>query len=126
MGSGIYSGIISLTKGDYKYTASISKAGKMLRVFSGRFTVGESEIEFSVTNMNAKLLREIAQKTNGIFLLPDEVDSLDKIISSVEEFKATIVENRREYILWSRYETLFAVIFFLSVEWFLRKRFGLA
>jgi hypothetical protein len=76
--------------------------------------------------MNAKLLREIAQKTNGIFLLPDEVDSLDKIISSVEEFKATIVENRREYILWSRYETLFAVIFFLSVEWFLRKRFGLA
>jgi len=126
VGSGIYSGGISLTKGDYKYTASISKARKTLKVFSGRFTVGESEIEFSVTNMNVKLLREIAQKTKGVFLLPDEVDSLDKIINSAEEFKATVVEDRKEYILWSRYETLFAVIFLLSVEWFLRKRFGLA
>ncbi len=126
IGSGIYSGGIALTKGDYKYIASISKAGKTLKVFTGRFTVGESEIEFSITNMNSKLLREIAQKTNGLFLLPNEVDSLAEIINSTDEFKAIIVESKREYILWSRYETLFVVIFILSVEWFLRKRFGLA
>ncbi len=126
IGFGLYSGSINLSKGDYRYEAVVSRRGRDLKSFSGRFTVGESEVEFLNTRMDARLLREIAQKTGGAFLTPNEIDDLQKFISSLPDFKPAVVERRREYILWSRIEPLLIVIILLSVEWFLRKRYGLA
>ncbi len=126
IGFGLYSGSIDLSKGDYRYEAVVSRRGRDLKSFSGRFTVGESEVEFLNTRMDARLLREIAQKTGGAFLTPNEIDDLQKFISSLPDFKPAVVERRREYILWSRIEPLLVVIILLSVEWFLRKRYGLA
>ncbi len=97
-----------------------------MKSFSGRFTVGESEVEFLNTRMDARLLREIAQKTGGAFLTPNEIGDLHKFISSLPDFKPAVVERRKEYILWSRIEPLLIVIILLSIEWFLRKRYGLA
>jgi hypothetical protein len=126
VGFGLYSGSINLSRGDYRYEAVVSRRGMDLKNFSGRFTVGESEVEFLNTRMDVKLLREIAQKTGGEFLTPDEIDNLPKIISSLPDFKPAVVERRREYILWSRIEPLLIVVILLSIEWFLRKRYGLA
>ncbi len=126
VGFGLYSGSVNLSRGDYRYEAVVSRKGKDLKDFSGRFTVGESEVEFLNTRMDVKLLREIAQKTRGEFLTPDEIDNLPKIISSLPDFKPAVIERRREYVLWSRVEPLLIVIILLSIEWFLRKRYGLA
>lgn len=126
VGFGLYSGSIKLSKGDYRYEAVVSRRGKELKNFSGRFTVGESEVEFLNTRMDAKLLREISQKTGGEFLTPDKIDDLPKIISSLPDFKPALVERKKEYVLWSRFEPLLIVIILLSMEWFLRKRYGLA
>ncbi|MFN3135632.1 MAG: hypothetical protein ACK44H_08700 [Candidatus Kryptonium sp.] len=124
--AGVYSGNLNLSKGDYRYEANISRRGKVLRNFSGRFTVGESEIEFLNTRMDSKLLREIALKSGGLFLKPEEIDMLSELITSVSDFKPAVVERKREYVLRSRVEPLIIVIVLLSIEWFLRKRFGLA
>jgi len=124
--AGIYSGSLSLLKGDYRYEANVSRRGKVLRDFSGRFTVGESEVEFLNTRMDSKLLREIAFKSGGLFLKPDEIEILGELITSGADFKPAIVEKKREYVLRSRLEPLMIVIVLLSIEWFLRKRFGLA
>ncbi len=126
IGFGLYSGSINLSKGDYRYEAVVSRSGRDLKSFSGRFTVSESEVEFLNTRMDARLLREIAQKTGGAFLTPNEIGDLHKFISSLPDFKPAVVERRKEYILWSRIEPLLIVIILLSIEWFLRKRYGLA
>jgi len=124
--SGIYSGSVNLSKGDYGYEAKISRRGRGLKNFSGRFTVGESEVEFLNTRMDSRLLREIASRTGGTFLTAEEISTLPKLISSLPDFKPAVVERRKEYILWSRFEPLLVVIVLLSIEWFLRKRYGLA
>ncbi|CUS96967.1 vWA domain-containing protein [Candidatus Chrysopegis kryptomonas] len=126
IGSGIYSGGIQIQKGDYRYEASILRRGKLLKNFSGRFTVGETEIEFLKTQMDAGLLREIAQRTGGVFITSEKIDILTELISSQPNFKPEIVEKRDEFILWSRFEPLIAIIILLSIEWYLRKRYGLA
>ncbi|MCS7230052.1 MAG: VWA domain-containing protein [Candidatus Kryptonium sp.] len=123
---GVYSGGINLLRGDYRYEASILRRGKVLRNFSGRFTVGEAEVEFLNTRMDAKLLREIATRTGGVFISSEKVDTLGGIINSLSDFKPAIVERKMEYILWSRFEPLAIVIILLSIEWFMRKRMGLA
>lgn len=122
---GVYSGNVYLPKGDYKYEADISRKGKTLKNFVGRFTVGEIEIEFLNTRMDSKLLREIASKTGGVFLSKDEISALSKLIPTIPDFKSALVEKKKEYILWSRFEPLVIVIVLLSIEWFLRKRSGL-
>ncbi len=126
IGSGIYSGSIQIKKGDYKYEANILRQGKLLKNFSGRFTVGETEIEFLKTQMDAGLLREIAQRTGGVFITGEKIDTLKVLIQSLQDFKPEIVEKRNEFILWSRIEPMIAVIVLLSIEWYLRKRYGLA
>ncbi|CUS81565.1 hypothetical protein JGI13_00691 [Candidatus Kryptonium thompsonii] len=60
------------------------------------------------------------------FLKPDEIEILGELITSGADFKPAIVEKKREYVLRSRLEPLMIVIVLLSIEWFLRKRFGLA
>ncbi len=126
IGNGIYSGGVNIQKGDYRYEANIFRREKLLKNFSGRFTVGESEIEFLKTQMDANLLREIAQRTGGVFITVEKIDTLTEIISSLSDFKPEIVEKRDEFILWSRLEPLIAIIVLLSIEWYLRKRYGLA
>ncbi|CUS91772.1 hypothetical protein [Candidatus Kryptobacter tengchongensis] len=123
---GVYSGGVYLSKGDYRYEVNVSsRSGKVLKNFVGRFTVGEAEIEYLNTRVDSKLLREIASKTNGVFLSSDEIDALGKLIASISDFKPSIIEKKREYFLWSRFEPLIMVIIFLSVEWFMRKKMGL-
>ena len=58
--------------------------------------------------------------------IPDEIEILGELITSGADFKPAIVEKKREYVLRSRLEPLMIVIVLLSIEWFLRKRFGLA
>ncbi len=124
--AGIYSGSLSFSKGDYRYEASVSRRGKVLKNFVGRFTVGESEVEFLNTRADSKLLREIASKSGGVFLRQDEIEMLSELITSTADFKPAVVERKSEYVLRLRFEPLVIVIVLLSIEWFLRKRFGLA
>jgi hypothetical protein len=75
--------------------------------------------------MNYEFLNLLSQSTHGEFFLPDEFNKYENKISSLisGSSKEKIVTS--EISLWSTEWLLGLVVLLFSLEWFLRKRFGM-
>lgn len=91
----------------------------------GTFTVLEFEPEEQFVKPNVTKLKQLVQQQNGLFWLPNQWKELEKYFSETNEFP--IIEKmqtiRKAWLDW--YGWLLLAIFFLSVEWFLRKYNGM-
>ncbi|MDE0554079.1 MAG: hypothetical protein OXI24_07695, partial [Candidatus Poribacteria bacterium] len=93
-------------------------------------TLGEDQIdiyahpqlaELEAPQLNAALLKELAEQTGGAYFTVADAASLPENIAKVQN--PVFVDAERE--LWSHPLVLFAVVGLLGTEWFLRKRIGL-
>lgn len=126
MGNGRYDGELrSLAQGDYSYNASAEVDGIVVGEDSGRFTVGETNLEFLETPANRQLLRELAHVTGGGYIAPAEIDSLAPALLELPAFTPRKETSVRSLALWNWHYTLALLLVFLSLEWFLRKRSGM-
>ncbi|HEX9971660.1 MAG TPA: hypothetical protein VGD14_06280, partial [bacterium] len=73
------------------------------------------------TRMDETLLQQLALKTGGIFYTENNYANLDSVLN----FPSRKIVESREFELWNRIILLIAVIIFLSIEWFIRKRSGM-
>ena len=96
----------------------------------GNIPLGEDNIEITVQpqlielespQLNETLLKQLAEKTNGVYLTIDDADKLPDSINS--EQNPVFVDEERD--LWAHPLILIAVVGLLGTEWFLRKRTGL-
>jgi len=126
LGNGQYSGFIeNLPNGDYYYSGKATINGSMLGSDKGRFSVGETPVEYQDLVLNKSLLTEIASRTGGKFYHNDKVEQLIDDIKNNPEFKPRAKTIKSELALWHLPFILGVVIFLFAVEWFFRKRFGL-
>lgn len=126
LGSGRYTiNIEGLKEGDYKFTGIASKDEIKLGEDQGRFSVGESNLEFSNLRMNANLLKQISNKTGGEFYTIDNYQNIIEKIKNDTNFSSIEIFNKSEYQLWNMYYILFLIIILLSIEWFIRKKSGM-
>ncbi|AFH50085.1 Hypothetical protein IALB_2382 [Ignavibacterium album JCM 16511] len=126
IGNGLYEGKIKLMKpGDYNFFAEAKLNQKSYKKDSGKFNVGDIDIEMIEPRMNFELLNDLSFRTEGKIFMPDEVNSLltelRKSINKVSDEK--IVES--QFKLWSNEWMLVIAVLLFSLEWFIRKQSGM-
>jgi len=130
VGSGRYEGALDgLQEGDYQFSGSAIASGKTLGESKGRFSIGELNIEFQDTRMNASLLQQIAYRSGGKYYTPSNgafsATQLGKDLKNNPNFVPKVVAQKSEFELWNRKYILGAVVLLFGLEWFIRKRSGM-
>ena len=126
VGHGQYEGRLEgLQEGDYQYRGIARAGSTVLGQDAGTFSIGGLNIEFQNTRTNALLLRQIAQRTGGSYLEPDQVDRLPGAIRSLASAQPREVVHASEYELWNIQWSLLVIVLLFSLEWLLRKRSGM-
>ena len=125
LGNGIYSAEFeNLNKGDFEFQASTEYAGKKYSD-NGRFSVTETELEYRDLTMREDLLKRMALITNGTYTHISNSDEFIQNLSNYLVKKEKPREVKSIFYAWNSTYVLIILILFLSLEWFLRKRWGL-
>lgn len=114
----------NLPVGDYNFTAEVT-LGEETYTETGSFTVVPVNIENIVTSANHRALYQLAANTGGNFYLPDVVDQLPEDIKQNNNLKPvnyfqSSVNNFLNLRWW-----FFVLLLLVSMEWFLRKYWGI-
>jgi hypothetical protein len=87
--------------------------------------VGGIRLELQDTRPNFAVLRLLASRTGGAFLLPEDLGQFDSLLFTQGSFARREIHRTRDVELWSWSVILAAVIFLFAAEWVLRRRAGL-
>jgi uncharacterized membrane protein len=120
---GAYSAVMEpQEEGIYEIASEAIRGDKSLGTAKTHFRVAESSEEFHNAGMNADLLKRLSTETGGRYYssadtrsLPEDISYSDKGMSHMEEKD-----------LWDMPFLFLLLVGFISTEWILRKRKGLA
>ncbi len=126
IGAGRYAANVEgITEGDYRFSALAEKEEVKYGEDNGRFTVGESNLEFNNIRMNAPVLKQLAEKTGGEFYTINDYEKVVENIIGDRNFVRSEITKKSEFQLWNIYYTLCVIIILLALEWFIRKKSGM-
>jgi hypothetical protein len=108
-------------QGRYVISAKGFKDGAELGVDRLQIEVIPFEKEFIRIEQNAGFLKKTAKMGHGFYVTSDSVDSLSKALS----VKAEIIQKDKIIEIWYAPALLFLIIALITLEWILRKRYGL-
>jgi len=114
-----------LLEGDFFYQGNVEVNQARLGSASGRFSIGDIDLEYMNLQMNAPLLRNLASRTGGKFYTPETANTFLDDLKSNPNFKPVSFTDKYESALWNLPYILAAVILLFAMEWFLRKKFGM-
>ncbi len=113
-----------LPVGDYTFTAKVSMGNETYEE-TGRFTVTPVNLENIVTRANHNVLYQLAELSGGEFYLPTETNRLLNDIGNNNKLRATSYFQEMIRELLNLKWLFFVVLLLLSMEWFLRKYWGI-
>lgn len=114
----------NLPKGDYSFVAEVSMGNETFTE-TGNFTVIPVNLENIVTRANHSMLFQLADKSGGKFYLPNQSKNLITELKSTNKLQpSTYFQEMVNELLNERW-LFFALLALLSVEWFLRKYWGI-
>ena len=113
----------SLPPGEYTYKATSSFAGKVFQK-NGIFTVIPLNVESMNTVANHTLLFNLAERHKGKMVYPNQLDQIQQLLASHDDFKTIVYTQKRYTELVSFFPVLLLLLLLLSAEWFIRKRNG--
>lgn len=114
-----------LAEGTYEYTAVARGQGTSFGADSGYFAVGELTLEFRETRSDAALMRQIARRSGGEFVIAAEIDGFLQSVRSTDYPAPKQIQEIRERPLRHFVPLLIVIIVLFTAEWVLRKRAGL-
>ncbi len=109
--------------GKYKYEARTS-VGTKPYILSGEFTVREMQAEFTETIADHSLLNLLASRNDGKMMWKDEISKIKDLLFAREDVKPIVYNQEKLSELIHLKWVFFLLLFFVSMEWFLRKRNG--
>lgn len=119
---GIYeAGFSADQPGDYRVHLEVDEAGETRRGDEARFTVSGAGDEFFGSQMNARLLGDIAAQTGGEFFTARQSDDLPRALADAQ--RGARVLTRLE--LWDMPLLFALLVVFLCAEWAYRRWRGL-
>ncbi len=125
---GEYTGEYTPTKeGSYRVEAEASLAGKTLGKDKTSFSVAFPYGETDDGRPRTDLLKQIAEASHGeFFSINDWNDkALDKIAAKLESHAPSQIVEQRQTRLWSTLWPFSIILALLSVEWWMRRKWGL-
>jgi hypothetical protein len=121
---GYYLNAGNLPVGNYSFIAEVT-IGSETYTESGNFAVSAVNLENIVTQANHRVLYQLATQTGGMFYTPDQMDILMEDLKNSNSLKpASYFQEMVNELLNLRW-LFFVILFLLSMEWFLRKFWGI-
>jgi uncharacterized membrane protein len=112
--------------GDYRLRVIGTAGGETIGSAEARFLIEDQDLELDNPAADAELLASLARATadaGGEALAPEQLpDLLDRIAERKSDLE---VEYVREVTPWDTWPFFLVLVSLLSVEWYLRKRWGL-
>lgn len=126
IGNGIYEGKIEgLEPSDYTFKGSVMVNNSVIGTDSGRFNVGDLNIEMANPGTAPDYLKMLAAQTGGKFYYNTGIDGLVDVLKQKQNSSVREKTNTEEFDIWASNVLLILVIIFLGIEWFFRKREGM-
>lgn len=113
-----------LPTGDYTFSANVTLGNETFNE-TGRFTIIEVNFENVITRANHNLLYQLAVQSGGKFYLPTQINQLVSELKNSNQLKATSYLQEMIHELLNLKGLFFVILLLLSVEWFLRKFWGI-
>jgi hypothetical protein len=110
--------------GDYTFSAEVT-IGNETYTETGNFTVIAVNIENVVTRANHNMLYQLSNQSGGEFYLPGQIKNLSTELKSTNKLKANTYFQEMVNELLNQRWLFFIFLLLLSVEWFLRKYWGI-
>jgi len=114
-----------LSSGSYTYVAQTSVGTKKLEK-RGKFVVEQMNLEAVSNKADVYTMKQLAIESNGKFYFINESDKLIKEVNEREDIKPVEHSSVDLKELIHQKWLFFLIVIFLSVEWLLRKRYGLS
>ena len=126
LGNGRFEGAFDpLPEGEYTYSATARVGGRDIDAGRGSFSVGGLNTEFQETRANKLLLQQIAARTGGHYYDAGSLEHLPEDFAALPGYSIREVRAAQQWELWNK-PWMFALLAgIFSLEWFLRKRFGM-
>jgi len=115
--------IASLPVGNYKFEATTKVGDKQLKE-NGSFVVKQVNVEALNTTANHQLLNAISNKTGGKMIFTAQIETLEKLLMDKEDIVPISYSEEKLQDLVNLKWVFYLLVALLSIEWFLRKRFG--
>jgi uncharacterized membrane protein len=114
-------------EGAYRVEADATLAGKALGKDRAGFSVAYPYGEADDGRPRIDLLKQIAQTSQGEYFSINDWNetSLEKIAAMLEKHAPSSITEQRQTKLWSTLWPFAMVLAFLSVEWWMRRKWGL-
>ena len=119
--NGFIAELSNIPAGEYSYTVNVANEKERI---SGNFKILPFEVEQQFTHANDKSLKKLASKTGGKTFYAHQEDTLIESLKQDERFISIQRKTNLKTPLIDWKWILGCIIFFLSLEWFLRKYFG--
>jgi hypothetical protein len=120
---GRYEGsFLPIKSGKYNIHAEAWKNDIKLGEHKAELMVMPVNREFLKTKQAVNFLKKLAEKSGGTYFNENEAEKIKDIL----DFRPEIKTESATIELWNRLPVLLIIIFLLSLEWFIRKRKGLA
>ena len=113
-----------LPSGDYTFSAEVAIGDKPFNE-TGRFTITPVNFENLDLRANHNLLYQLAAQSGGQFYQPNESEQLISDLKNNNRLKATSYFQEMINEMLNLKWLFFVVLLLLSVEWFLRKFWGI-
>jgi len=113
-----------LPVGDYSFQA-MTTIGSQTHTEEGNFRVASVNIENVLTRANHRMLYQLANQSGGDFLLPSQAERLSRELSDSKQLKTVTYFQSMIHELLNLRWLFFVILLLLSMEWFLRKYWGL-
>lgn len=117
--------IYNLPEGLYTYRAEGRKNDKLIGNDKGQFIIGRSGIEHQRLRADADLMRQIALRTNGRFILAKDIEQLPALIQASPDMKP-VISFKKNRLDFHRFSWILAVLIGLAAaEWIIRKIYSM-
>ncbi len=109
--------------GDYAIEAKVTQNGQNYGSARGRFAVSEQDLELDNASADAETMKSIAAMTGGQSLAPEQLPELIKQLT--EQTSQFEIQQETKSTFWDTWPFFLFLVALLTVEWYLRKRWGL-
>ena len=125
---GEYGGEFTPNKeGTYRVEAEASAGGKILGQDKSSFTAAFSYGEMDDGLPRLDLLKNIAESTHGEYISINDWNekTFDKIAAKLDQIAPSEIVEQRQVRLWNNLWPFGLILLLLSVEWWMRRKWGL-
>jgi hypothetical protein len=109
--------------GDYAIEATVLQNHQPYGSARGRFTVFHQDLELDNASADAETMKSLAAMTGGESLAPEQLPDLVKRLA--EQTSQFEVQQETKKTFWDTWPFFLFLVGLLTIEWYLRKRWGL-